>query len=86
MRSRYCYLTNAIYIYMYTNKFKSCLKSVKIPAMVPCFVVVIRGCVVFGRWVDLRTVFCYVHQCKLSFHFSSCAVFVRATKFRQYTW
>jgi len=31
---------------MYTNKFKSCLKSVKIPAVVPCFVVVIRGCVV----------------------------------------
>ena len=42
---------------MYTNEFKSCLKSVKIPAMVPCFVVVIRGCVVIGRWVDLRTVF-----------------------------
>jgi len=42
---------------MYTNEFKSCLKSVKIPAVVPCFVVVIRGCVVIGRWVDLRTVF-----------------------------
>jgi len=42
---------------MYTNEFKSCLKSVKIPAVVPCFVVVIWGCVVIGRWVDLRTVF-----------------------------
>ena len=35
---------------MYTNEFKSCLKSVKIPAVVPCFVVVIRGCVVIGRF------------------------------------
>ena len=42
---------------MYTNEFKSCLKSVKIPAVVLYFVVVIRGCVVIGRWVDLRTVF-----------------------------
>ena len=42
---------------MYTNEFKSCLKSVKIPAVVPCFVVVIRGCVVIGRWVDLCAVF-----------------------------
>jgi len=39
-------------------KFNSCfLKSVKIPVAVFWFVVVFRGFVVFGQWVDLRTVF-----------------------------
>jgi len=51
------YIYIYIYIYMYTNEIKSCLKSVNISAVVPCFVVGIRGCVVTSRWVDLRTVF-----------------------------
>ena len=53
---------------MYTNEIKSCLKSVKISTVVPCFVMVIRGCVVIGRWVDLRTLFLWwnLGPCRVS--------------------